>query len=196
MSNQQTVRRRGDRHRSPIDKAKAYEVEWDQVSPLFEAARPFVDVTFVYVIGEHDHGPLKIGTSRDPVSRLRTMQTGNPRRLRIEHVLVGGGALEGLLHEFWEPFAVISARSDGKPDAAPGTEWFKPEAREELIPIVADAGQRQVAALRSPEAPSLLDLESVVRSAHAESGFVARKRDEVRLLANGAGYAVPRPSRM
>ena len=40
------------------------------------------------------------------------------------------------------------------------------------------------------------DLERLIRDAHADSGFVARGRDEVRLLARGAGYAIARPSRI
>jgi hypothetical protein len=84
---------------SPLDKAKGYEVVWQQVSPVFESARGVGGISFVYFIGESDDGSLKIGTSKDPISRLRGMQTGNPRRLRIEHVLVGSSHLEKLLHE-------------------------------------------------------------------------------------------------
>lgn len=182
--------------KSPLDKAKAYEVIWNQVSGLFDAARPYADACFVYFIGETDDGPLKIGHSKDPVARLRTMQTGNPRRLRIEYVLVGDMPLEKLLHELWEPFAVISSRSVGKPGAAPGTEWFKPEARDTLLPIIADAVSRQIECLSGPPDVGFGTLERIVRDAHAESGFVARGRDEVRLLAQGAGYVVRRPSRL
>lgn len=180
---------------SPLDKAKAYEVAWQQVSGLFDAARPYADACFIYLIGEADDGPIKIGHSQDPVSRLRTMQTGNPRRLRIEHVLVGDMGLEKLLHEFWEPHAIISNAKIGKPGAAPGTEWFKPEAREPLLPIIVDAAARQTALMLTREA-TFPALEQAVRDAHAESGFVARGRDEVRLLAHAAGYSVNRPSRI
>lgn len=183
------------KHRSPIDKAKAYEVVWNQVSGLFDASRNYVDSCFVYIIGEEDDGPLKIGYSKDPIARLRTMQTGNPRRLRIEYALVGDMRLEKLLHELWEPFAIISSRSAGKPNAAPGTEWFTPMARETLLPILADAAHRQSERLRTPAA-GFDELEQIVRDAHADSGFIARGRDEVRLLAQGAGYVVQRPSRI
>lgn len=73
-------RPRGRRPQSPIDKAKGYEIIWPQVSQLFEAVRHFDNPSFVYLIGEAD-GPLKIGVSKDPIARLRGMQTGNPQRL-------------------------------------------------------------------------------------------------------------------
>ena len=183
--------------RSPIDKAKGYEIVWNQVSPLFDAARACITPSFVYLIGEADNGPLKIGVSKDPIARLRTMQTGNPRRLRIEYVLLGGMAIEKLLHELWEPFAVLSARSTGKPDAAPGTEWFKPEARDQLLPIIEEAARRQGQYLDDAvDGYDYADLERLIRDAHADSDFVAQGRDEVRLLARGAGYAIGRPSRI
>jgi hypothetical protein len=187
--------------KSPIDKAKGYEVVWNQVSGefgVFDAARTFEDACFIYLIGEDTDGPVKIGLSKDPISRLRSMQTGNPRRLRIEYVLIGDMPLEKLLHQFWEPFAVVSASSAGKPDALPGTEWFKPEARETLLPIIADAAYRQTQLLRqAPDSPLLfLALKHAVRDAHAENGFVAQGRDEVRLLGQTVGYAIRRRSRI
>lgn len=188
---------RKHQHKSPIDKAKGYEVVWNQVSDLFDAARPFDVDSFVYVTGEDD-GPLKIGLSRDPIARLRGMQTGNPRRLRIEYALIGDMPLEKLLHQFWEPFAIHSARNAGKPDALPGTEWFKPEVRDTLLPIIADAARRQAQLLReTPDADLLFEAcVQAVRDAHAESGFVARGRDEVLLLGATVGYVVHRKSRI
>lgn len=189
---------RKHRHKSPLDKAKAYEVVWQQVAPLFEAARPFLDGCFVYVIGEADDGALKIGMSKDPVGRLRTMQTGNPRRLRIEYVLVGHLELEKLLHELWEPFAIFSASQEGKTNVNPGTEWFKAEARETLVPILEDAMKRQVDLLGATTEGNIYasDLERVVRDAHWENGFEPKGRDETWLLAQGAGYVIRRASRI
>lgn len=40
----------------------------------------------LYVISESRDGPVKIGTSADPAARLRQLQTGNPRRLRIFYI--------------------------------------------------------------------------------------------------------------
>jgi hypothetical protein len=187
--------RRKHQPRSPIDKAKAYEVVWNNVSGLFDAARLYEEPCFVYFIGE-EHGPIKIGNSKDPIGRLRTMQTGNPRRLRIEHVLMGAMPLEKLLHELWEPYAIRSAAKAGKPNASPGTEWFTPEIRETLLPIIVDASGRQTEYLQKAEEANMDDLGRLVRDAHAESGFVAQGRDEVRLLGSMFGYSVNRPSRI
>lgn len=128
---------------SPLDKATAAEVVWDQVSDLFNLARGIGDVCFVYVIAEADDGPVKIGVAKDPISRLRAMQTGNPRRLRLEYVLLGDKTLERRLHEYWEPWAIRSSRNSKKADTAPGTEWFKPEVREKLFPIMETAADTQ-----------------------------------------------------
>lgn len=183
--------------RSPIDKAKGYEIIWPQVSGLFEATRNLDKASFVYFIGEAD-GPIKIGVSKDPISRLRTMQTGNPRRLRIEHVLLGDMAIEKLLHEFWEPHAIFSSRAAGRPNAAPGTEWFNPDARGTLLPIIETAAKRQVEHL-AEAAPTVKceDMDRIVRDAHYDNGFIPQGRDETRVLASGAGYVLlSRPSRI
>ena len=112
-------------YKSPLDRAAGFEVIWQHVSALFEVARQIANASFVYVIAEED-GPIKIGSAVDPILRLRSLQTGNPRRLRVEHVLLGDADLERLLHELWEPFAIKSARVQRRqrPDAAPGTEGF------------------------------------------------------------------------
>ena len=56
---------------SPIDKAKAYEVVWQEVAPMFEAVRGSKDWSFVYLIGEEDEGAVKIGLAKDPIKRLQ-----------------------------------------------------------------------------------------------------------------------------
>lgn len=182
---------------SPIDKAKGYEVVWAQVSALFEAARPFGDMSYVYFIGESDDGPVKIGVSRDPVARLRGMQTGNPRRLRIEYVLVGDAHIEKLLHEMWEAHAIFSARNAGKVESAPGTEWFKPEARALLLPIIATAVPAQIERLSEGGSVTSEEMESIIRQAHGAHDFVAHRRDEVRMLGSDGGtFVASRPSRI
>ena len=189
--------RRARKPKSPIDKAKGYEVVWQQVSDLFDAVRPIQGASFVYFVGEEDDGPVKIGVAKDPISRLRGMQTGNPRRLRIEQVLVGHNTLEKLLHELWESFAIRSAAARRRPDGAPGTEWFRAGIRAELLPIIASAADAQAAHIN--ESTGNLDAETterIVRDAHIAHGFVAEGRDHVRRLAHAAGYVVSRPSRL
>lgn len=163
---------------SPIDKAKPQQVIWQQVAPLFEAARILANPSFVYFIGEPDNGPVKIGVAKDPIARVRGMQTGNPRRLRIEHVLIGDRDTEQLLHEMWESDRLTA-------------EWFTPEIRERLLPVVARAAEKQIAFLTQTTGDlELVDLERLIRQAHGEFDIVARPRDVVRKLAAGSGYVV------
>lgn len=172
--------------RSPLDKAKTHEVVWHEVSGIFDAARRIDGATFVYFIGEGEDGPLKVGFAKDPIARVRTMQTGNPRRLKVERILVGDMALEKLLHELWAPFALENRR-----------EWFRPEVRATLYPIVATAANHQVELLSSTvEDIDPLTLERIVREAHIEHDFVAQVPHQVRRLGRSGGYAVDRASRI
>lgn len=183
-------------HASPIDKAKGYEIVWRQVSAVFEAARPIQNASFVYFIGEETDGPLKIGVSKDPISRLRAMQTGNSRRLRIEQILVGTLDTEKLLHEIWASYAIYSARTEGKADALPGTEWFTAEAREHMLPIIATAAEKQVEHLGSTTGEvAEQDLQRLVREAHGAHGMTAHRRDPT-LLVGTLGVAPTRISRL
>ena len=171
----------------PFDIARPHEVVWQAISELFDAGRRFENPSFVYVIGEQDDGPLKIGVAKNPISRVRAMQTGNPRRLRIEQLLLGDSELEKLLHQLWEPHAIRSATA--KPTSAPGTEWFEPAIRDQLLPIVATAAGEQVALVLSTSGELRhRSLEKIVMGAHAAHGFKFEGREEARLLAAGAGY--------
>lgn len=180
---------------NPLDRAKGHEVAWRQVSPVFNVARSIQgDVSFVYLIGEVGDGPIKVGLAKDPIARLRSMQTGNPRRLRLERVLFGDAVVERLLHELWEPFAIRSANS--KVDAPPGTEWFRPDAREDLLPIIETVAIEQVKRVEQATGDlTFEEMERIVRDAHISHGYTAQGRDEVRRLAS-VGYAVSRPSRI
>jgi hypothetical protein len=52
----------------------------------------------LYVIGAGD-SIVKIGRSMSPPARLRNIQTGNPMKLRILHVVPGAGHLEDDVHQ-------------------------------------------------------------------------------------------------
>lgn len=182
---------------SPLDRAKTSEVVWDQVAPVFEAMRRVQDASFVYVAGEGDDGPVKVGVAKDPVKRIRGMQTGNPRRLRLEYVLIGHAHEEALLHEIWEAFAVLADGDLHVPGTRPRTEWFRPEVRSHLMPIMATVAEQQVAWLSEQSGDVHPDeLEHIIIRAHAHHGFTLKPRDEVRRLAVGAGYVVTRRSRL
>jgi hypothetical protein len=181
---------------SPIDRALGTELDWLRCSPIFTAAREHGFRSFVYIIGEADDGPVKIGKAADPIDRLRTMQTGNSRRLRVEAVLLGDRLVERLLHEIWEPHAIRSVRKRGKVDAPPGTEWFEAAIRDDLFRAIETAAADQITALDSSQGlESYEECASIVLAAHRKHhDLVVHHRDEVRLLAEGAGTVVQRGS--
>lgn len=187
-------------NRNPIDKAKGYEVDWPHVSPLFDVARTFDPasvISYVYVIGEEDDGLVKIGLAKDPVLRLRGMQTGNPRRLRIERVVVGDINVEKLLHEIWASFAIYSSATRDKPHALPNTEWFQAEVREQLLPIMATASAMQIKYVaESNDDKTAGDMARIVREAHGAHGYVARVTGQPKFLGPGGGYITPRKTRI
>ena len=177
--------------KSPLDKARGYEVVWANVAPLFDAACGVEAVCFVYLIGEED-GPFKIGLAKNPISRLRSMQTGNPRRLRVERVVIGDMLTEKLLHEIWEPYAIRSPRARAKGDA-PGTEWFTPDARPAVDPILANAARWQVDYLSKCSGETAIQaFDAIVRMAHED----ITQRDDPRLLGAEGGYVSRRVSRL
>lgn len=187
--------------KSPLDKARASEIDWPKVAPLFDAARTVANPSFVYLIGEQDDGPVKIGVAKDPITRLRAMQTGNSRRLRLERVLVGDRNIEQLLHQIWRHLAIVSPTKAGKPDSVPGTEWFEAEIRVELFPVVDTLTAAQIDHIADNivgdrKDLDIADFERIVREAHGAHDVVAHRPHEVRLLAAGGGYVSPRRIRI
>lgn len=80
---------------------------------------------FVYVIQAEGDTPIKVGKAVDVPNRIAGLQTGNPRQLRLLHVLPGDGELEWQLH-----YRLRDCRLIG--------EWFDGEAVEDLLGLVAD----------------------------------------------------------
>jgi hypothetical protein len=173
------------RRSCPLDRARPSEVVWGQVAPLFEAARYLADTRFVYFVGEPD-GPVKIGLARDPVMRCRDMQIGNPRRLRVEYVLLGDQPTERSLHLYWREYAVVAPTGTA---TAPRTEWFLPDVREHLYPVVRAAAEYQINRLAVGGDVPAEDMLAAVKHAHLEANVPVRLLDEVRLLRRSAGFA-------
>lgn len=67
----------------------------------------------VYFIQSGDDGPIKIGASMDPQSRLAALQTSNPQRLRLLGTIPGGHPKEKAIH-----LKLKAHRIQG--------EWFSP----------------------------------------------------------------------
>lgn len=183
------------RYQSPLDRAAGFELDWSKTSPLFNAARKIDKPCFVYLIAEGEDGPLKIGKAVDPVKRLREMQTGNSRRLRVERIILGDRDAEKLLHEMWEPFAIVSSRNKTRAGAPPGTEWFKDEIRENIFPIFDEIAARQAEVVERAGSIDAEISEAYIRSAHRRNGYVAHSHEEIRQLAAGPGYVVSRDRR-
>lgn len=86
---------------------------------------------FVYFIQEGDDGPVKIGEAFDPASRLRDLQCGNPRTLKLQAVVFATDQTEDRLHMKW-----VDARVRG--------EWFQSDI---LIQIATDVQRLQIEAV-------------------------------------------------
>ena len=67
----------------------------------------------VYFIQEGADGPIKIGTTDDPKTRLQGLQTGNPRLLKLLYVMSGDKNLEVRLHKLFRSSCMRG-------------EWFDP----------------------------------------------------------------------
>lgn len=75
----------------------------------------------VYFVQGVEGGPIKIGWSKDPATRLSQLQTGNPSQLRILVTTPGAPALEQQLHALF-----AAHRRAG--------EWFDPAP--ELLTLI------------------------------------------------------------
>lgn len=77
---------------------------------------------YLYLISEGEEGPVKIGFSGSPVSRLGTLQTGNPRPLRLvaSYCFLRNDAIlaETMLHEELDHWSITG-------------EWF--DLSEEFV---------------------------------------------------------------
>lgn len=167
-----------------MDIARPAEVEWERVAPIFQLSQYANDLRFVYFIGEPD-GPVKIGLAKDPVRRVRELQIGNPRPLRVERVIIGHTDTERLLHKMWEPYSLVAGRDGGKIGTEPGSEWFEAEIRGELYPILDTAIRGQIE--RVPKRMGTKELHSgylndLLWEAHIEHDFVIRDRKTYRNL--------------
>lgn len=182
---------------NPLDRARAFEVVWDNVEPIFKIGKALANPAYVYFIGEEDSGPVKIGSAKNPITRLRSLQVGNPRRLRLEYVLLGEMCTERMFHQFWSYYAIRSLVAKGKPSGPVGTEWFRASIREPLFPILDSAiaaqceAHKQMCAwviedgkaVRTVLERSYTGMENAIRQAHDDHGFVPHHKEQERYLA-------------
>lgn len=69
----------------------------------------------IYVIEEGLNGQIKIGTSSNPTKRLKSLQGGNSKRLKIIMAFEGGRSLENKIHK-----DLLKHRDSNRKDG----EWF------------------------------------------------------------------------
>lgn len=79
---------------------------------------------WIYFI-QSGHGPVKIGLSRDPKWRMKTLQIGNPEKLELVAAMPGSRRDEQALHKRFEASHIHS-------------EWFR--LTQELEDLIASLG--------------------------------------------------------
>lgn len=87
------------------------------------------DTYYVYLIRGPKKTPVKIGKALNPITRLKTLQTGNPHRLRLLHVVPTVSEPQALLVE-----KVLHLRFDHC--RLPDSEWFYGAGVSEIIEFV------------------------------------------------------------
>lgn len=91
-----------------------------------------IPTQFVYVIKAQGDSPIKVGKAENVMTRLAQLQTGNPRKLDLLHVLVGYSELEWQLHR-----RLRRCRVQG--------EWFDGEPITRFLEFVEDLSSRMSA---------------------------------------------------
>jgi len=92
--------------------------------------------SYVYFIQELEGQPVKIGVAADPLRRLASLQTGNPRTLTIDQLIVGGVSVEKRLHRLW-----------GRKGACIRDEWFGNGYEGVILVLAKEIARRQLAVL-------------------------------------------------
>lgn len=111
------------------------ELEHELATELRTAAHGQVKC-FVYFIQEMEGQAIKIGVAADPLKRLAGLQTGNPRTLTIEQLIVGGVSVEKRLHRLW-----------GRKGACIRDEWFGKGYEGVILVLAKEIARRQLEVL-------------------------------------------------
>lgn len=168
------------------------EINWDHVPGVLAGRQPG-RMPYVYFIAEAGDGYIKIGTARHPVKRLRELQTGNPRHLKIERVIHGDTEIEKLMHGYFRD-DVVGGRQQlsttFQNSRARDTEWFDPGARERIFEAAEEIWYRQVELKPVDGFITIEMLQVAVAEAMDSLGHTLRGQDELRFLARTMGYAV------
>lgn len=98
---------------------------------------------FVYFIQEREledlaTEPIKIGVAAWPQKRLRTLQTGNSRKLVVRQVILGGAFVETRLHRVWK-----------RKGAQLRDEWFGKGYQRAILELAYEIALAQVAVIET-----------------------------------------------
>lgn len=102
----------------------------------------------IYVMGEAPTGVVKIGTAINPVERLKQIQAGYPRPLRLLLALPGGRETETYLHRCFHERRVSER------------EWFEFGEDDAVAAVVAAVQDREEVADGVAAAPDLVPLNA------------------------------------
>ena len=86
-------------------------------------------IKYIYFIEEGLDGKIKIGYSTNPSERLKTLQTSNPRTLRLLITIEGNEQDEKILHTKFSKY-----RLQG--------EWFEPN--EEILIFIEESPVKSI----------------------------------------------------
>lgn len=112
----------------------------------WQRQRPY-PASYVYVIRAGEDSPIKVGLAKDVQARMATLQTGNPRKLRVLYVLPGDLELEWQLHNRLQGQRLVG-------------EWFDGPEIPAFLGFVASLAQRMLQSHREcGELPDYRDFE-------------------------------------
>jgi len=108
--------------------------QWDALDvELPRKLRHAATGPFVYFAQEVDGEAIKIGTASEPWARLVGLQTGNPRKLEIRQLVVGGAPVETRFHRLWT-----------RKGALIRDEWFGNGHHDSILALAKHIAQAQL----------------------------------------------------
>ena len=103
-----------ERQRPEERHTSSFAIPFQEFSPP-EASPPSQEIQ-VYFIQEGEDGPIKIGMAGNPEKRLKGLQTGHARQLRMLCSCPGGAPLEALYHRRYSKHHLQGEWFDPHPD--------------------------------------------------------------------------------
>lgn len=185
------MRRKPNIRGNLLSNAHGSEIDWEHAAPILRLQQ-LGQIPFVYFVREQPEGAIKIGAATHPIRRLRELQVGNPRRLKIERLVFGDVTAERLIQTYLAEFAI-----GGKPRAstfkaphAPPTEWFESTAYDRIMRAAGEILLAQRMLELRPEGHTVGELCAAIHETMQGLGYTLRRQDEARLLGRGGGYAI------